>query len=117
MSVYSGAQQPQSMREDKRMPGAQQPQAYGNGEIVTSPPPFSSDVLIEQHRGDKGQNGERGNGVDGAEGVSSGNGLSETVKEVAPCSVRRLPNKGEVLGECPARFIIRRNPGIRRLNK
>ena len=30
------------------MPGAQQPQAHGNGEIVTLPPPFSSDVLIEQ---------------------------------------------------------------------
>ena len=34
------------------MPGAQQPQAYGNGEIVTLPPPFSSDVLIEQNRGE-----------------------------------------------------------------
>ena len=33
------------------MLGAQQPQAYGNGETVTSPPPFSSDVLIEQRRG------------------------------------------------------------------
>ena len=34
-SVYSGAQQPQSMRENKKMPGAQQPQAYGNGQTVT----------------------------------------------------------------------------------
>ena len=33
------------------MPGAQQPQAYGNDEIITLPPPFSSDVLIEQYRG------------------------------------------------------------------
>ena len=32
------------------MPGALQPQAYGNDEIVTLPPPFSSDVLIEQNR-------------------------------------------------------------------
>ena len=32
--------------------GAQQPQAHGNGEIVTLPPPFSSDVLIEQYRGE-----------------------------------------------------------------
>ena len=30
--------------------GAQQPQAHGNDEIVTSPPPFSSDVLIELNR-------------------------------------------------------------------
>ena len=36
VSVYSGAQQPQSIRENKEMPGAQQPQAYGNDEIVTA---------------------------------------------------------------------------------
>ena len=40
------------MRETREMPGAQQPQAYGNGQIVTLPPPFSSDVLIEQYRGE-----------------------------------------------------------------
>ena len=32
-SVYSGAQQPQSMQQETL--GAQQPQAYGNDEIVT----------------------------------------------------------------------------------
>ena len=31
-------------------PGAQQLQAHGNGEIVTLPPLFSSDVLIEPNR-------------------------------------------------------------------
>ena len=67
--------------------------------------------------GNKGHDGERGNGVDGAEGVSSGKGLSQTEKEVAPCAIRRCPNKGEVAGEIPARLIIRRNAGIRRLNK
>ena len=39
------------VQEERKVPGAQQPQAHGNGEIVTSPPPFSSDVLIEQRRG------------------------------------------------------------------
>ena len=67
--------------------------------------------------GDKRQDGERSNGVDGAEGVSSGNGLSETEKEVAPRSIRHCANKGEVAGEIPARLIVRRNAGIRRLNK
>ena len=81
----------------------------------------SSSELVAQFsgtdEGDKGQDGERGNGVDGAEGVSSGNGLSQTEKEVAPCAIRRCANKGEMAGEIPARFIIRRNAGIRRLNK
>ena len=49
MSVYSGAQQPQS-GEEQSVPGAQQLQAYGNGGIVTLPPPFSSDVLIEPNQ-------------------------------------------------------------------
>ena len=49
--------------------------------------------------GDKRYDGERGNGVDGAEGVSSGSGLPEAKKEVPPCAVRRDANKGEVLGE------------------
>ena len=60
---------------------------------------------------------ERTRGVDGAEGVSSGSGLSETEKEVAPRAVRRSANKGEMLGERPARFIIRWNVGVRRVNK
>ena len=67
--------------------------------------------------GDKRDDRERTNGVDGAEGVSSGKGLTETEEEVAPCAVRRCANKGEVLGERPARLIIRRNAGIRRFNK
>ena len=67
--------------------------------------------------GDKRHEGERSNSVDGAEGVSSGSGLSETEKEVAPCSIRRRANKGEVAGKVPARLIVRRNAGIRRLNK
>ena len=33
------------------MLGAQQPQACENDGIVTIPPPFSSDVLIEQRQG------------------------------------------------------------------
>ena len=35
MSVHSGAQQPQSEEQKREVPGAQQPQAHGNGEIVT----------------------------------------------------------------------------------
>ena len=35
VSVHSGAQQPQSVKGKSSTPGAQQPQAYGNGEIVT----------------------------------------------------------------------------------
>ena len=60
---------------------------------------------------------ERTRGMDGREGVSSRSGLSETEKEVAPRAVRRSANKGEVLGERPARLIIRRNVGVRRVNK
>ena len=60
---------------------------------------------------------ERSNGVDGAEGVSSGSGLSEIEEKVAPHPIRCSPNKGEMLGERPAHFIIRRNAGVQRLNK
>ena len=52
MSVYPGAQQPQGREGNIAVPGAQQPQAHGNDEIVTLPPPFSSDVLIEPYRGE-----------------------------------------------------------------
>ena len=51
LSVHPGAQQPQGEERKTSMPGAQQLQAHGNDEIVTLPPPLSSDVLIEQHRG------------------------------------------------------------------
>ena len=66
---------------------------------------------------DKWRVRERTRGVDGAEGVSSGSGLSEVKEKVAPHAVRRSANKGEMLGERPARFIIRRNAGVRRVNK
>ena len=67
--------------------------------------------------GDEWQDRERRDGVDGAEGVSSGSGLLEIEEKVSPCPVRRSANKGEMLGESLARFIIRRNAGVRRLNK
>ena len=35
VSVYLGAQQPQSTKGKQSVLGAQQPQAHGNGEIVT----------------------------------------------------------------------------------
>ena len=73
--------------------------------------------LAIANKGDKRYDGERRNGVDGAEGVSSGNGLSQSKKEVSPSSVRCRANKGEMAGEIPARFIVRRNAGIRRFNK
>ena len=60
---------------------------------------------------------ERTRGVDGAEGVSSGSGLSETEKEVVPRAVRRSANEGEMLGERPACLIIRRNAGVWHINK
>ena len=35
LSMYSGAQQPQSRNGQRGMPGAQQPQAHGNNGIIT----------------------------------------------------------------------------------
>ena len=60
---------------------------------------------------------ERRRGMDGTEGVSSGSGLSKVKEEVAPRAIRRSANEGEMLGERPARFIIRRNVGVQRVNK
>ena len=73
--------------------------------------------LATSSEGDKWHVRERTRGVDGAEGVSSGSGLSETEKEVAPCAVRCRANEGEMLGERLAHFIIRRNAGVWRVNK
>ena len=62
--------------------------------------------LAVRGKGDKRHVRERTRGMDGAEGIRSGSGLSETEKEVAPRAVRRSANKGKMLGERPARFII-----------
>ena len=40
------------VREERKVPGARQPQAREDDKIETKPPPFSSDVLIEQGRGE-----------------------------------------------------------------
>ena len=61
------------------------------GELVTK--------LASSGEGDERRARERTSGVDGAEGVSSGSGLSETEKEVSPRAVRHSANKGEMLGE------------------
>ena len=79
------------------------------GELVTK--------LAACGKGDKWCVRERTRGVDGAEGIRSRSGLSETEKEVVPRPVRCSTNKGEMLGERPACFIIRRNAGVRRVNK
>ena len=49
MSVYLGAQQPQS-REKQNVPGAQQPQAHGNGETVTVDIPNAHEVWVTHPR-------------------------------------------------------------------
>ena len=67
--------------------------------------------------GDKRQVREWSNGVDGMEGVSSRSGLSEFKEKVAPRAVRRSTNEGEMLGKRLARLIIRRNAGVRHVNK
>ena len=73
--------------------------------------------LATGDKGEERQDRERSNGVDGTEGVSSGSRLLESEKEVVPRAVRRSANEGEMLGERPACLIIRRNAGVRRVNK
>ena len=60
---------------------------------------------------------ERTSGVVGMKSVGSGGRFTESEQEVEPLPVSRSANKGEVLGETPARFIIRRNPGMQRVNR
>ena len=73
--------------------------------------------LASSWKGEERRVRERTRGVDGTEGVSSGSGLSEAEEKVAPRAVRRSANKGEMLGETPARLIIQRNAGVRHVNK
>ena len=56
-------------------------------------------------------------GVAGTKSVGSGGRLTEAEQEIDPLPVSRSANKGEVLGKTPARFIIRRNPGIQCINR
>ena len=57
------------------------------------------------------------NGEAGTKSIGSGGRLAESEQEVKPFEVSRSANKGEVSGESPARFIIRRNDGSRWTNK
>ena len=50
---------------------------------------------------------ERTRGVAGTKSVGSGSRLSESEQEVDPLRVSCSANKGEMLSEAPARFIIR----------
>ena len=60
---------------------------------------------------------ERTSGVAGMKSVGSGGRFTEGEQEVKPLETSRSANKGEVSGESPARFIIRRNDGSCRTNK
>ena len=60
---------------------------------------------------------DRTNGVAGTKSVGSGGRFTEGEQEVEPLETSRPTNKGEVSGESPACFIIRRNDGSRRANK
>ena len=60
---------------------------------------------------------ERTRGMAGTKSIGSGGSLTESEQEVDPLGVSHSANKGEVLGESPARFIIHWNEGSRRTNK
>ena len=60
---------------------------------------------------------ERTSGVAGTKSVGSGGRLAKSEQEVEPLPVSRSANKGEMVGETLARFIIRRNVGIRLANR
>ena len=60
---------------------------------------------------------DRTSGILGTNSVGSGGGFTESEQEVDPLGASRSANKGKVLGESPAHFIIQRNEGSRRTNK
>ena len=60
---------------------------------------------------------DRTNGIAGTKSVGSGGRFAEGEQEVEPLEASRSANKGEVSGESPARFVIRRNDGGRWTNK
>ena len=63
--------------------------------------------------GDRGEGAirEQTRGVVGTKSVGSGGRLTESEQEVDPLHVSRSANKGEMLRETPARFIIHWNTG------
>ena len=56
-------------------------------------------------------------GMVGTKSVGSGGRLTKSEQEVEPLPVSRSANKGEMVGETLARFIIHRNAGIRLANR
>ena len=56
-------------------------------------------------------------GVAGTKSVGSGGRFTKSEQEVEPLLVSRSANKGEMVGETLARFIIRRNAGIRLVSR
>ena len=52
-------------------------------------------------------------GMAGTKSVGSGSSLMEGEQEVDPLRISCAANKGEVLGETPARLIVHKNAGTR----
>ena len=73
--------------------------------------------LVSRHNWGECPVRDRTSGILGTNSVGSGSRLTEGKQEVDPLRARHSSNKGEVLGETFARFIIRRNDGSRRANK
>ena len=67
--------------------------------------------LVVDDDGGKWAVRERTSGVAGTKSVGSGGKLMEGEQKVEPLRVSHPANKGEVLGETPARFIICWNAG------
>ena len=65
-----------------------------------------SKLVVGRDRGERPVR-ERTRGMAGTESVGSSGRLLESEQEVDPLCVSRSANKGEMLSEAPARFIIR----------
>ena len=90
-------------------------EGVGVGEASTTREKVSK--LIACHDGGEQPVRDRTSGISGTKSVGSGGRLVESEQETCPLGESRSANKGEVLGETPACFVIRRNEGIRRTNK
>ena len=90
-------------------------EGMGVGDLSTTPKKVSK-LISCCDRGERPLR-DQTSGILGTDSVGSGGRFAKGEQEVDPLRARRSANKGEVLGESFAHFIIRRNEGRHRTNK
>ena len=103
------------MSEGVALKASKSSEGVGVGETATTCEKVLK-LVVDDDRGEWAVR-EWTSGIAGTKSVGSGGRLTESEQGVDPLCVSRSANKGEMLGEAPARFIIRWNAGRHLINR